>query len=200
MSKKGLVTILFFSVFVLQYLIHGAIFYLISVLYLLLAYILDKRSLRVLKKKHFWIFVAIIVVSYPLVMPGKDIYIFGIRLLSKTYLFVSIRMAVIGSVVFIWIAVLSHTLSPQDIAKFFKHLGLKGIGLYLSIAFNLIPSMEESIKTTYMAMRLKGGLGFSFLRWKLFAITVLRNVILMAENLSIALALEGIGDDLDHNG
>ncbi len=192
MRNRKFLALLFILIPVFSYVLHGWIFYIVFGFYLISGYFIDRRSSRVFKRKMFWFFVLFIVVSYPLIMPGKDIEIFGLAIFSKKYLIEGINIGIIGATMFVWLFILTRSISPQDVASFFKKLGMKDIGIVVSIAMNLLPFMVESIETSYMAMRLKGGFRWSPKRVYLFVLTVFRNTALLAENLTIALALEGI--------
>ncbi len=192
MKNRKVIALLFILIPVFSYTLRGWGFYAIFGAYLILGYFLDRRSSKMLKKKMFWFFVLFIVISYPLIMPGKDIRIFGIPVLSKKYLIEGLNIGIIGATMFVWLFILTRSISPQDVASFFKKLGMRNIGIVVPIAMNLLPFMVESIETTYMAMRLKGGFKWSPRRIYLFVLTVFRNTALLAENLTIALTLEGI--------
>jgi len=188
---KRLIWPIFISIPVLLNTLSGVSFYAASALYLVIGFSLNRGSLNFFKKWRFWVFVLFIVSFYPLIMPGKDIRIFGFALASKKYLLESLKIAITGLVMFTWIFVLTSYTSPQDIAGFFARLGMRDIGVYVTIALNLVPIIVHSVETTYLAMRLRGGFRWSIRRLTLFVITVFRNVILLAENLTIAIALEG---------
>lgn len=192
MRSRKLIALLFVLIPIFSYTLRGWMFYAVFSSYLILGYLIDRRSSRVFRKKMFWFFVFFIVISYPIIMPGKDIKIFGLPILSKKYLIEGVNIGIIGATMFVWMFILTRSISPQDVASFFKKLGMRDIGIVVSIAMNLLPFMVESIETTYMAMRLKGGFRWSPRRIYLFVLTVFRNTALLAENLTIALALEGL--------
>ncbi len=188
---KKLIWPIFISIPILLNTLTGTAFYLVAAVYLVVGLLLNQRSFAFFKKWRFWLFVLVIICIYPLIMPGKDIRLFGMPLLSKKYLLESVKIAITGLVMFTWIFVLTSYTTPQDIAGFFARFGMKDIGVYVTIALNLVPIVVKSIETTYLAMKLRGGFRWSFRRLNLFVITVFRNVILLAENLTIAIALEG---------
>lgn len=188
---KKLVWPVFVSIPVLLNVLEGTFFYLVSFLYLATGLYLNRGSFAFFKKWRFWVFVLVVIFIYPLIMPGKDISLLGIPLLSRRYLFESVKIAVTGLVMFTWIFVLTSYTTPQDVAGFFARLGMRDIGVYVTIALNLVPIVVKSIETTYLAMRIRGGFRWSPKRLRLFVITVFRNVILLAESLTIAISLEG---------
>ena len=191
---KRILTILFLLIPVFSAVLKGPIFYAVFTIYLLIAYLKNPRSFKVLRKRWFWLTVFIVVFSYPLIMPEKDIKVFGTPLLSSKYLLLGIQIGITGVVMFVWIHLITREISPHEIAGFFKKLGMREIGILVSIAMNLVPIVVEDISTIYTALRLKGGFRLSPRRFYTFVLTIFRNIVLMAENLTIALSLEESND------
>ncbi|NLE75353.1 MAG: hypothetical protein GX605_01200 [Chloroflexi bacterium] len=67
---------------------------------------------------------------------------------------VALRAAALMAAVYL----VSRSVSVADLAALLEGVGARGLGFALGVAFNLLPTVQETARSTFHALRLRGGL------------------------------------------
>lgn len=87
----------------------------------------------------------------------------------------------------LWLNILANSLTLPELIRFFEKLGMKEIGLKISIAINLLPQLEEEITNTWFAYRLRVNSPFMrALKFPKLLVGIFLQVVRKSEELAIA--------------
>ncbi len=113
-------------------------------------------GLKPVRRLEFWLIVASAVLLSPFLIGEKDLLLFGLPLSSQGF-WAGLWMAVRALTVALAVGGFAYAVSVDEIARLFEMAGLKGLGFAVGVAFNLLPTLEETARNVYEAMRLRGG-------------------------------------------
>ena len=131
-------------------------------------------SLRPIRRLEFWLLVASAVLLSPFLIGEKDLSLFGLSLSSQGF-WAGLWMALRALSMALAVGGFAYAVSADEMARLFEVAGLKGLGFAVGVAFNLLPTLEETARNAYEAMRLRGG----FQRERLRALRMLLVVIVV---------------------
>ncbi len=115
-----------------------------------------KGGLRPLHRWGFWFLVASAMALSPFFIGDKDVSLFGLWLSYQGF-GVGLWMALRGVSIVLAMNAFSNAVSIAEVARLFEWAGLKGLGFAIGVAFNMLPTIRETIDTLYQAIKLRGG-------------------------------------------
>lgn len=193
--KKKFFTFYFAALFLALPFFKGLLLYTVTISSVILGIIVERKSIKIFKKKHFILFLFLIVLLYPILPEEKNSIIFGIRY-SREALFSGVQMVLRGISLFLWLNIFTMHISIGEIVDFFKKTGFTDFGVKLALALNILPILDEEIGNIKAAFLLRtGSRKRVFLNTFRISMTILANVIRRAEEISIALALKGYSNE-----
>jgi energy-coupling factor transporter transmembrane protein EcfT len=113
-------------------------------------------GLRPVRRLEFWFLVASAVLLSPFLIGEKDLSLFGLSL-SRQGFWAGLWMALRALSMALAVGGFAYAVSVDEMARLFEAAGLKGLGFVVGVAFNLLPTLEETARNAYQAMRLRGG-------------------------------------------
>ncbi len=113
-------------------------------------------GLRPIRRLEFWLLVASAVLLSPFLIGEKDLSLFGLSLSSQGF-WAGLWMALRAVSVALAVGGFAYAVSADEMARLFEMAGLKGLGFAVGVAFNMLPTLEETARNVYEAMRLRGG-------------------------------------------
>ena len=113
-------------------------------------------GLRPIRRLEFWFLVASAVLLSPFLIGEKDLSLFGLSLSSQGF-WAGLWMALRALSMALAVGGFVYAVSVDEVARLFEMAGLKGLGFAVGVAFNLLPTLEETVRNAYQAMRLRGG-------------------------------------------
>jgi energy-coupling factor transporter transmembrane protein EcfT len=113
-------------------------------------------GLRPIRRLEFWFLVTSAVLLSPFLIGEKDLLLFGLRLSSQGF-WAGLWMALRALSMALAVGAFTYVVSVDEMARLFEMAGLKGLGFAVGVAFNLLPTLEETARNVYEAMRLRGG-------------------------------------------
>ena len=125
-------------------------------------------GLKPVRRLEFWLLVASALLLSPFLIGEKDLSLFGLSL-SRQGFWAGLWMALRALTVALAVGGFAYAVSVDEMARLFEVAGLKGLGFAVGVAFNLLPTLEETARNAYDAMRLRGG----FQRGRLQALQML---------------------------
>ena len=105
---------------------------------------------------EFWALVVSAVVFSPLLIGEKDFSLLGIPISSQGF-WAGLWMALRAVSVALAVGGFAYAVSADEMARLFEMAGLRGLGFAVGVAFNMLPTLEETARNVYEAMRLRGG-------------------------------------------
>ena len=115
-----------------------------------------QEGLRPIRRLEFWALVASAVVFSPLLIGEKDFSLLGIPISSQGF-WAGLWMALRAVSVALAVGGFAYAVSADEMARLFEMAGLRGLGFAVGVAFNMLPTLEETARNVYEAMRLRGG-------------------------------------------
>jgi energy-coupling factor transporter transmembrane protein EcfT len=138
---------------------------------------LFQGGLRPVRRLEFWVLVASAVLLSPFLIGEKDTSLLGVSFSSQGF-WAGLWMALRALSVALAVGGFAYAVSVDEMARLFEVAGLKGLGFAVGVAFNLLPTLEETARNAYEAMRLRGGFQRERLRTlKMLLITVIVNAL-----------------------
>jgi energy-coupling factor transporter transmembrane protein EcfT len=134
-------------------------------------------SLRPVRRLEFWMLVASGLLLSPFLIGEKDFLLFGLSLSSQGF-WAGVWMTVRALSVALAVGGFAYAVSADELARLFELAGLKGLGFAVGVAFNLLPTLEETARNAYEAMRLRGGFKRERLRaLRMLLVTIVVNAL-----------------------
>lgn len=156
-----------------------------------LALLFYRSAFRALTHAGLWVFVALLFVSMTFWVGEPDASLGGLPV-SLSGLAVGAQMALRALAITLAVRGLAARVSPAESAGLLERVGVKGLGFTVGVAFNLLPSMERSVRQTLDTARLRGG---SLRRrprlLRLAALTTLTTALRRAEDVAAAAEVRG---------
>jgi energy-coupling factor transporter transmembrane protein EcfT len=151
-----------------------------------LAAIYPKAIKRLLRMRWVVLFASLFIVSV-LFGPGEpDLLVWGAEV-STENLVAGFYMICRALLILLAADGLAASIDITEVAGLFEGVGFSGLGFSLGVAVNLIPNIQESVTTTWHALRMRGGLRAKWWRGlQLFALTVLTNSLRRSEDIVLA--------------
>ena len=115
-----------------------------------------QKGLRPIRRLQFWALVASAMVFSPFLIGEKNFSLFGISLSSQGF-WAGLWMAVRAVSVALAVGGFAYAVSADEISRLFEMAGLRGLGFAVGVAFNMLPTLEETARNAYEAMWLRGG-------------------------------------------
>ncbi|MBM4467481.1 MAG: energy-coupling factor transporter transmembrane protein EcfT [Chloroflexi bacterium] len=113
-------------------------------------------GLRPIRRLEFWALVASAVLLSPFLIGEKDLFLCGLSL-SRQGFWAGLWMALRALSVALAVGGFAYAVSVDEMAWLFEMAGLKGLGFAVGVAVNMLPTLEETARNAYDAMRLRGG-------------------------------------------
>ena len=130
-------------------------------------------ALRLLGRRQLWLFIIPTLLLSPLVLGEPDLYLWRLHL-SQEGFWAGLWMVSRALSIALAAMVFAQAVSVSQMAGLLEGMRLKGLGFSLGVATNMLPTIQETIQTSYQAMRLRGGFRSHRLRTvKLLLVTVI---------------------------
>jgi energy-coupling factor transporter transmembrane protein EcfT len=156
-----------------------------------LALLFYRCAFRALTHPGLWVFIGLLLVSMTLWVGQSDASL-GPLPISLSGLAAGVQMSLRALAITLAVRGLAARVSPGESAGLLERVGVKGLGFTVGVAFNLLPSMERSVRQTLDTARLRGGALWRRPRvlW-LAALTVLTSAVRRAEDVAAAAEVRG---------
>lgn len=118
--------------------------------------LLSEGGFRPIRRWGFWFLIASTLMLSTLFIGDKEFSLLGLGLSPQGF-WVGVGMALRGVVIMLAMTTFSNAVSVVEITHLFEAVGLKGLGFALGVAFNMVPTIQETIDTVYQAIKLRGG-------------------------------------------
>ena len=115
-----------------------------------------REALRILGRPQFWLLAGSALLLSPFFIGEKDVILGSLRL-SSTGLWTGLWMTVRAVSIGLALGGFTSVVSVAGLAMLFERAGLKGLGFALGVAFNMLPTIQETMSSSITAMRLRGG-------------------------------------------
>lgn len=129
---------------------------LVLLVVLLLAGVCRSPAWRLLARWQLWAFVLPTLALSSLLIGQRDLRLWGLWLSPEGF-WAGLWMAARALSIALAAAVFTSSVSVSQMAQLFEGWRLKGLGFALGVATNVLPAIEETMATSYQAMRLRGG-------------------------------------------
>jgi len=143
-------------------------------------------ALRVLRRRQLWLFIIPTLLLSPLVIGEPDLYLWRLHI-SQDGFWAGLWMVSRALSIALAGMVFSRSVSVSQMAGLLERMGLRGLGFALGVATNMLPTIQETIQTSFQAMRLRGGFRSSKLRAvKLLLVTVIAGSLRRGDDIVLA--------------
>ena len=160
-----------------------------------LAAVFYRAAFRALTHPALWLFVATLLVSMTFWV-GEPTGHIGPLPASATGFAAGLQMALRAIAITLAVRGLADRVSPGESAGLLERIGVKGLGFTVGVAFNLLPSMERSLRQTLDTARLRGGSLWRRPRLlRLAAVTTLTTAVRRAEDVAAAAEVRGFSPE-----
>jgi len=140
---------------------------------LALAGLFRRSALKLLTQRQLWLFLIPTLLLSPLVIGEPDLEFWGLGL-SQGGFWAGLWMVLRALSIALAAAVFVRAVSISEMAALLEGMKLKGLGFALGVATNMLPTIQETMQTSYHAMRLRGGFRSRRLRTlRLLLVTVI---------------------------
>jgi energy-coupling factor transporter transmembrane protein EcfT len=140
---------------------------------LVFAGLFHTRALELLRSRRVWLFIVPTLLLSPLVIGEPDLEILGLQL-SRAGFWAGLWMALRALCIALAASVFARAVSVSQMAELLEGMRLKGLGFALGVATNMLPTIQETMQTSYQAIRMRGGFRTGKLRTlKLLLVTVI---------------------------
>jgi energy-coupling factor transporter transmembrane protein EcfT len=129
---------------------------LVLVVVLVLAALSRSPAWRLLARWQLWAFLLPTVALSALLMGERDLHLWWLWLSPEGF-WAGMWMAGRALSIGLAAAVFTSAVSVSQISQLFEGWRLKGLGFALGVATNVLPGIQETMETSYQAMRLRGG-------------------------------------------
>jgi len=156
-----------------------------------LAALFYRAAFRALLHPGLWVFVGLLLVSMTFWVGVPDAHLGPIPV-SVSGLAVGLQMSLRALAITLAVRGLASRVSPGESAGLLERAGVKGLGFTVGVAFNLLPSMERSLRETMDTARLRAGALWRRPRvLRLVAVTALTSAVRRAEDVAAAAEVRG---------
>ena len=156
-----------------------------------LAALFYRTAFRALTHPGLWVFIAMLLISMTFWVGAPTTHL-GPLPASLTGLATGVQMALRALAITLAVRGLAARVSPGESAGLLERVGVKGLGFTVGVAFNLLPSMERSVRQTLDTARLRGGAVWRRPRLlRLAAVTALTTAVRRAEDVAAAAEVRG---------
>jgi energy-coupling factor transporter transmembrane protein EcfT len=130
---------------------------------LFFAGLLHRATLKLLCRWQLWLFFAPTLLLSPLLIGDPDISLWGVGLSAGGF-WAGLWMTLRALSIALAARVFAGSVSVAQMASLLEGTRLKGLGFALGVATNVLPTIQETMETSYQAIRLRGG--FRAQRWE----------------------------------
>jgi len=123
---------------------------------LIFAALFHREALRLFLRWQLLFFVLLTLLLSPFVIGQKDIALWGLKL-SREGFWAGLWMTLRALSIALAAGVFAGAVSVSQMAQLFERLRLKGLGFAVGVATNMLPTVQETMETSYNAVRLRGG-------------------------------------------
>ncbi len=148
--------VFFLAALIIAILASEAKLVLVLVAILLFTALFHSQALKLLATWQLWFFVLVTLVLSPFVIGDKDIALWGVGL-SQEGFWAGVWMTLRALSIALAAGVFAGAVSVSQMAQLFERMRLKGLGFALGVATNVLPTVYETMETSYQAVRLRGG-------------------------------------------
>jgi len=123
---------------------------------LLFAALFCRDALRLLRRRQLWLFIVPALLLSPFVIGEKNISLWGLWV-SREGFWAGLWMTMRALSIALAGSIFAAAISVPEMAQLFERLRLKGLGFAVGVATNMLPTVQETMETSYHALRLRGG-------------------------------------------
>lgn len=123
---------------------------------LIFAVLFHRGALRLFLRWQLLFFVLLTLLLSPFVIGEKDIALWGLKLSGEGF-WAGLWMVLRALSIALAAGVFAGAVSVAQMAQLFERLRLKGLGFAVGVATNMLPTVQETMETSYHAVRLRGG-------------------------------------------
>ncbi len=123
---------------------------------LLFAAFFQSQALKLKGRWQLWFFVLLSLLLSPFIIGEKDITLWGVGF-SREGFWAGMWMTLRALSIALAAGVFAGAVSISQMAQLFERMRLKGLGFALGVATNMLPTVYETMETSYQAVRLRGG-------------------------------------------
>lgn len=113
-------------------------------------------SLQLICRRGFWVLIASALLLSPFFIGEKDMALWGLRL-SRQGFWTGLWMTARALSIALAFNTFACAVSVAEVSALFEGAGLKGLGFALGVAFNALPTIQETMENAFTALRLRGG-------------------------------------------
>ncbi len=162
---------------------------------LLFGLLWSRKGLSPLRRWRFWLFIGTAVLMGPWV--GRRAGPTDAAVATWwPGLIMGLEMAGRAMTIMLAFSLGMSSLSLSDMLAVFDRLRLRGLGFALGVAVNLLSTLQEMARTTFEAMKLRGGLRRPTTALRLFLVTLVSNTLQYGDQVVNAAAVRAF----DPNG
>jgi energy-coupling factor transporter transmembrane protein EcfT len=114
------------------------------------------RALRILGRRQLWLFIIPTLLLSPFVIGQPDAYLWWLHFSVEGF-WAGLWMVARALSITLAAAVVAGTVSVSEMAQVFERMRLKGLGFAVGVATNMLPTVRETMQTSYQSIRLRGG-------------------------------------------
>jgi energy-coupling factor transporter transmembrane protein EcfT len=114
------------------------------------------RALRILGRRQLWLFIIPTLLLSPLVIGQPDAYLWRLGVSVEGF-WAGLWMVARALSITLAAAIVAGTVSVSEMAQVFERMRLKGLGFAVGVATNMLPTVRETMQTSYQSIRLRGG-------------------------------------------
>jgi energy-coupling factor transporter transmembrane protein EcfT len=118
--------------------------------------VFQTESLKIFLRWRIWALVLPTLALSSLLIGERDTLVWGLRL-SQEGFWAGLWMVSRALCITLAAAVFARDVSVSQMTQLFERLGMKGLGFALGVATNILPTIQETMHTSFQAMRLRGG-------------------------------------------
>lgn len=146
----------------------------------------QSQALKLTGRWQLWFFVLLSLLLSPFIIGEKDITLWGVAL-SREGFWAGIWMTLRALSIALAASVFAGAVSISQMAQLFERMRLKGLGFALGVATNMLPTVYETMETSYQAVRLRGGFRRGRLRTlRLLLVTIIAGSVSRGDDIVCA--------------
>lgn len=123
---------------------------------LLFAALFYAPAVRLLCRWQLWAFIGPTLLISPLVLGEPDLQLGGLQLSTEGF-WAGLWMVVRALSIALAASIVAGTVSVSEMAQIFEGMRMKGLGFAVGVATNMLPTVRETMETSYQSIRLRGG-------------------------------------------
>jgi len=155
LGTRGYLAYFLFAFFVSVLARGGRLFVAIGIVVALTWYIAP-TALRLLRDWRFWLFPLVLIASNAWILP-TDASFHGIPF-ARAGVAQGVQMSLRTIGIVLGMQGLSRSISIGEMAALLERVGQPGLGFALGVAVNMLPLLQENMRNSFHALKMRGGL------------------------------------------